>query len=199
MSEQAAWISAISGFVGVVVGAGLTYLKEAQLQRAKTKKEQEYLAILVASELDRFASVCADVANDDGQPDKNGYFVAQVRAPKFEPHLLAVEWKSLPSRLMYDVLALPFKVEQVAGYISSVGEHDDPPDFAEAFETRQYEYARLGIAAATLAERLRHEIGIRDEPFVEWNPVSFMKGRIEHIERTRGEHATLLSNSPPQL
>ena len=199
MSEQAAWISAISGFVGVVVGAGLTYLKEAQIQRSKTKKEREYLAILVSSELDRFAAGCADVAGDDGVPDAQGEFFARVKAPKFEPHLLTVDWKSLPARLMYDVLALPFRAEQVAGYVASVAEHDDPPDYAELFQTRQYEYARLGLAAATFAKQLRREVGIEDEPFVEWSPLSFMRERMECIERTRSEQAMLVRSSVPQL
>lgn len=199
MSELAAWISAISGFAGVVVGAGLTYLKEAQIQKVKTKKERDYLAILVASELDRFVAGCAEVVSDDGVPDQYGYYAPRVTPPKFEPHLLTVEWKALPSRLMYDVLRLPFRAEQASGYISSVGEHDDPPDFNEYFQIRQYEYARLGVAAATFAETLRNEIGIQDEPFLEWNPVSFMRERIERIERARSERATLLRTSVPQL
>lgn len=151
---------AIIGLVGVALGVLLGILKDWIFQKAKRKKEYEYLAIRVACELDRFVYRCVDVANDDGtsygQYDKDGRARIQVTPPSFNPHDLDVDWRSLPSNLMYEILNLPNKIEIANEFISSVFDHvAGPPYYEEGFEARQLHYSELGLLAMDLAVRLR--------------------------------------------
>ena len=151
---------AIIGLVGVALGVLLGILKDWIFQKAKRKKEYEYLAIRVACELDRFVCRCVDVANDDGtsygQYDKDGCARIQVTPPSFNPHDLDVDWRSLPSNLMYEILNLPNKIEIANEVISSVFDHvAGPPYYEEGFEARQLHYSELGLLAMDLAARLR--------------------------------------------
>ncbi|MDF3125560.1 hypothetical protein [Rheinheimera sp. 1928-s] len=151
---------AIYGLIGVVLGFLLTVFKDFVIQRRKNQKDIEYLCIHVIFMLDRFVSSCSEVVGDDGlchgQPDADGYHRAQVSAPDFEPQKLSVEWKSLPTKIMYEVLNFPLLVENAQAAISAEFEYcATPPDYSEGFEERQYQYAILGIKASELASKLR--------------------------------------------
>lgn len=157
--------SAIFGLIGVALGAALTVVKEWWFQSRRTRKEAEYLAIQVACGLERYAAVCSDVVADDGlcegRPNEHGCHEIQVKAPEFDPESYKVEWKSLPAVLMYEVLDLPFKAELAAREVSAAFEYTaSPPEFWEGFEERQLQYARLGLTALVLAEKLRTHVGL---------------------------------------
>lgn len=110
---------AIIGLVGVVVGAvvtaGLTMIREWMSERKEQKKNSEYLAILVSSMLDMYVAGCAEVVSDDGlchgERNADGYREIHSTAPSFEPLSVQVEWKSLPSKLMNEVLSFPLEIE----------------------------------------------------------------------------------------
>jgi hypothetical protein len=119
-----------------------------------------YLAIFVVAHLDRFADKCLHVAHDDGTEDgrpaaSNGCHEVTVAPPTFDPLVFEVNWKALPAGLMYDILGLPHRVEQLHHHISGVGEYDDPPEYAEFFWARQHGYAVLGLEVSAIAQRLR--------------------------------------------
>ena len=103
------------GLIGVCLGFVLGIFKDWFLQYLKRKKEYEYLSIRVVCELDRFIYGCIDVINDNGtvcgQYDENGCARIQVEPPCFDPYSLDVEWKSLPHKLMYEILNFPNKIE----------------------------------------------------------------------------------------
>ncbi|MGC5887036.1 hypothetical protein [Ralstonia pseudosolanacearum] len=191
MPETGAWISAIFGLLGVVVGAILTIAKDWLFLHKKNSKDREYLAIQVSCLLDQYVTGCSDVVGDDGlcqgQTNRMGCHEAQVAVPHFEPNLLAVEWKSLPADLMSEVLSLPFKAKQVAEWLAGVSQYSEPPEYEEWFEERQYQYAQLGIEAASLAERLRDHVKVRFQPLVDWDPVTYMRRRKEEIEQRKKE------------
>lgn len=187
--------SAIFGLVGVALGALLAVAREWWFQRRKNRKDAEYLSILVSCELERYAARCAKVVGDDGlcegRPNENGYNSIQVQTPKFEPHAVGVEWKSLPAGLMYEVLDFPYKAELAAQSVSSVFEYAaTPPDFSEGFEERQLQYACLGLAALELAKKLRNYVGIAPRDFGEWNPAEYMERHKADIELRRKENAS---------
>jgi len=127
--------SAIFGLVGVALGAVLAVAREWWFQTRKNKKEAEYLAILVSCELERYAAHCAEVVGDnglcEGRPNESGYATIQVKAPKFEPQALSVEWKSLAGdNLMYKILDFPYKAELASQSVSAAFEYAaTPPDF----------------------------------------------------------------------
>lgn len=187
--------SAIFGLIGVALGAVLAVAREWWFQTRKNKKETEYLAILVSCELERYAAHCAEVVGDDGlcegRPDENGYASIQVKAPKFEPQTLNVEWKSLPAHLMYEILDFPYKAELASQSVSAVFEYvATPPDFWEGYEERQFQYACLGIAALKLAAKLHTYVGLPARDVGEWNPGEYMERHKADIESSRKERTS---------
>jgi len=184
---------AIIGLIGVVIGAFATLFKDWALQRMKRKKEYEYLVIRVVCNLERFVNGCVDVVNDDGtiygQYGEDGRAHAQVKPPNFSPYDLDVEWKSLPPKLMYDVLSLPNKIAFANEVITATFDHvASPPEYEEGFEVRQEQYSDLGIFALELAVRLRKFAGLPPLEFPEnWNPNKILQDKkIEIIKRKEG-------------
>ncbi|MDD4962375.1 MAG: hypothetical protein PHI11_00500 [Gallionella sp.] len=173
--------TAIFGLAGVVLGALLTIAKEWWFQRSKNKKDAEYLSIQVLCRLEQYIWECADVAGDDGlccgQLNKDGRLQAQVKTTKFEPELLNVEWKSIPPNLMYGILDFPNQAILANRYIAEVFESCDD---GEGFDERQVQYAKIGIAAAELAAKLRKHVGLPVKKYGEWNPVRYMEQVEQH-------------------
>jgi hypothetical protein len=158
-------ISAASGLGGVWLGGRLTWKREESRESDRIKKESSYLAILVVAHLDRFINGCLQVSFDDGTSEgrpagENGYHQTTVTSPRFDPLELDVEWKVLPADLMYGILNLPYRTEQLEDDIANTGEYDDPPDYAETFWTRQHGFAVLGIEVSELARKLRLHAGL---------------------------------------
>lgn len=194
------------GLIGVVLGVFLTIVKEWWFQSRRNKKDAEYLAIQMVCMLDRYVAGCAEVVGDDGlyhgQPDSEGNSSIQVSAPKFEPDSAKVEWKSLPARLMYEVLTFPNKIEVAENHISATFEYSAfPPDYSEGFEERQLRYAELGIAAASLADKLRAHTNLPQKPVDEWDPVQYMRDErskaLAHRARIAASPSFSLSASVP--
>ncbi|MFN3809598.1 MAG: hypothetical protein ACK4S6_03175 [Roseateles asaccharophilus] len=183
--------SAIFGLIGVALGAILAVAREWWFQNRRNKKEAEYLSILVSCELERYAAHCADVVGDEGWPDEAGCSSAGVKAPKFEPQSVGVEWKSLPAGLMYEVLDFPYKAELAAQKVSAAFDYSaTPPDYSEGFEERQLQYACLGLAALELATKLRNHVGIAPRDIGEWNPAEYMRRHKAEIELRRKARAS---------
>lgn len=186
-------IPAASGLLGVYMGSTLASSREEAREKVQSKKETSYLAILVVSHLDRVVNCCVDVAGDDGtsygQPaGTNGeYHEATVEAPSFDPLSLNVEWKVLPSDLMYRILSLPYSMEVLNQHISNVGEFDSPPDYPDYFWERQIGYAKLGLEVAELAYELRLYAGlpIPQHRAGDWNRDDYLKEQKDNLEQAR--------------
>jgi hypothetical protein len=190
--------SAIFGLVGVVLGVLLSFAKEWWLQSRKTKKDADYLSIQIICMLDRYVAGCAEVAMDDGKPDKDGYCRAQVVVPRFEPDAAKVDWKSLPTNLMYEVLTLPSKIEAANNRVDGAFEFAaTPPDFSEGFDERQLQYAKLGIEAAELSNKLRKLANFPIKSTEEWDALKNLKEILNCILNHRAEldkrHSIMLS------
>jgi hypothetical protein len=187
--------SAVFGLVGVIIGAiltaALTVLREIWFQRRKDAKDREYLAIQVSGQLERYGAGCVEVVRDygryQGQRNAQGECEVQAEEPKFEPELLKVEWKSLPVDLMYEILDFPIRAEEAKRHSDSASEHAFPPDYEDWFVERQYQYAKLGLAASSLAAKLRDNVGLppRPAPDKYWNPLEFMANRVSEVEQQR--------------
>lgn len=191
-SEEKGLIPAAFGLIGVVVGSLLALAKDWWSQRLKERKEAAYLAALVSCELDRFVGKCAAVAADDGlcygAYNNEGVRERQVVPPTFSPLTMAVEWKSLPPELMDEILDLPRRTEATGEFVCEVFDYAaDPPDYAEAFEERQYRYAALGIAVAELVTKLRRQAGLPERQMMDWDPVAYMKTKSAEIEELRSK------------
>lgn len=190
------------GLLGVALGVILTYWREFLTQRRKDKKDLGYLAAIVSAQLDRFVSGCCEVVGDDGldrgNRDEHGYRTTQVATPKFDPVGLSVEWRSLPSGLMFEILDMPYRIDVVNGGISNTLEFAaDPPDFELFFEQRQYEYAKLGLQAAEMAKRLRKLAGYPERERSEWDPLAYMQEEMQKIDDVRKARELRGQSLPP--
>lgn len=182
--------SALIGIIGVIVGAFLTVIltatKEWFFHRLTKKKEQTYLAIQISCLLEQFISGCVDVAYDDGlfhgQRDEQGCLSVQVSPPIFEPLKADVNWKCLPTDLMYNILKLPSQIHEANAYISAVSEYSaHPPNYEALFNAREERYSELGLIALDLMDELSELASL---PLVidktEWSPKSRLKSAYEH-------------------
>ncbi len=152
--------SAIFGLIGVVVGAVLATVKDWWFDNRRRKKDLEILSIHVVCLFDRFVAGCIEVISDDGlsygSPDKDGCKVPQVDHPTLDLMSIDVEWKSLPSQLMYEILSFPTLIEDANSYIDAVVEFEaNPPDYEEFFYTRTEKFSELGLQAIKLTSVLR--------------------------------------------
>lgn len=187
------------GLVGVVLGAGLTVgltvLKEWWFQREKNQKEVEFLSIHMVCLLDKFIDGCVDVIYDDGlfegQYGNNGVASPQVSDPSFEPQSIKVEWKALPSNLMYEILNFPTEIENTHRILRNVWEYDAfPPDYDEYFGERRYQFALLGLKAFQMSNKLRRIAKLPKYERQDYDPVDIMnrtKTKYEQIMQLKAE------------
>lgn len=180
-------ISTASGLFGVVVGAVLPWFRQAW----NNKRQARYLAIRIVCLLDEFLDECTNVVGDDGlcfgQRNADGYLEAQVSQPTGLPLPSDVDWRTIDHRLMYEILALPSRIERDNRSISFAGEHAVPPDYREFFEERQYRYACLGLDVAALTQSLRSIYGIPEQEMGEWDPVGYLTKEKVKIEECRSD------------
>lgn len=192
-SWSATLLPAVFGLVGVVLGSGLATLKDWWFSRRSDKRDERYLAVLVVGQLDRYVFACSEVVMDDGlcqgQPDEQGYRRSQVKPPKFSPEALAVEWRSISTELMYEILDLPYKAELAGHIIEDASKNSFPPDLEDYFEERQLQYANLGLLAAAISAKLRTEAKLPERSVAHWDPIAWMTERKANIEATRTDRA----------
>lgn len=195
-------ISAASGLSGVVLGGLITWWREDAREKTRAKKETSYLAILVAAHLDQFADACVSVAHDDGTSEgrpagEDGFcYEVTVIPPEFAPLNLDVDWRVLPSDLMYGILNLPHKIEKLDAKIEA--RWDDPPEYTDAFWTRQQGYAELGLAASDLAQRLRRHAGLPIEKpeHGEWNRDESLREQRNTVATARADYEARIAKAP---
>ncbi|EGR2394546.1 hypothetical protein O1B03_003525 [Vibrio cholerae] len=187
---------AVIGLVGVVVGVLATGLKDWLVVVINTKRRKRYLATRVVSLLDIFVDNCASVVKDDGtfrgQPNSDGYYYAQVPVPDFNPLSLDVDWLSIKSELMHQILSFPNDIYIANSKIQSVREYvADPPDFPEYFEERQYQYSILAIKATQLINQLNKEASFKGS-VTKWNwfESDLFENTVKDIEVRRAQKFT---------
>ena len=188
-------ISTSSVLFGVIVGAVVPWFRDAW----NNKRQARYLAIRIVCLLDEFLDECTNVVGDDGlcfgQRSADGRLEAQVSQPKGLPLPSDVDWRTIDHRLMYEILALPSRIERDNRSISYAAEHSVPPDNREFFEERQYRYACLGLSVAALTQRLRSTYRIPEQEAGEWNPVAYLakeKVKIEKCREDRDKQSSIL-------
>jgi hypothetical protein len=196
-------ITAAAGLGGVWLGGRLTWKREEARDRERNNKEMSYLAILVVAHLDRFANACLYVALDDGTEEglpagTGGYCAPTVTPPTFDPLAFDVNWKALPAHLMYDILGMPYRIEQLHHHLQGTWEFDDPPDYGEFFWARQYGYADLGLEVSELARLLREHAALPVAPRVpgSWNRDDQLREQRAKIAGERDAYNARLTAEP---
>lgn len=183
---------AIIGFLGVIVGAVMTATKDIWLEWRKKEQDAKFLAIRVVSAFDRFVRECTEVVGDDGllcgQPDRDGLRKIRAPEPRFDVQDFDVNWKSIPSQLMYEILSFPDLVDAARHQVEGAFEYGDgPPDYQDGFEERQYQYADLGVKASDIADCLRDVYGAPRVEHGDWDPVANLKEAKQRLEVSRAE------------
>jgi len=184
-------ISAAAGISGVLFGNLFVLIKERWVTRNTVSRNTTYLGIIVVSHLDRFATQCFDVCIDDGTyqgkpAGQDGHYEATTVVPVFNPLELDGDWRVLPKELMYSILRLPDKQDQLHGKLRGIQEFNyDPPDHPDFFWSRRRGYAVLGLQASELIKELRTHAGLPvDTPLPdEWNRDQNLKDVITDLDR----------------
>lgn len=183
-----ALIGGASGIICAIITARMT--NNANRKRAEQTKtvNAAYLTSQIAPALRDYAAMCFAVSHDDGYAEgrpagKNGMAQATVTPTAFKPSDFTVDWQSLPSDLMVEILTFQEHARIEASALDDEYGYHDPPDFEEFFLDRQHVYTRLGIKALRLAERLYDHTKL--------NP-------HEHGKDLRGQLATRLTDLTTQ-
>lgn len=188
-------ISAASGLAGVIVATLLPWYRE----RWNDKRQARYLAIRVVCALDEFVDQCTSVVSDDGlrdgQRNAEGCLEPQAAQPKELLLPTDVDWRSIDHALMYNILALPSRIEADNRAISFAAEHSFPPDYEEVFEERRYRFACLGLDAAALTHTLRSRYDIPAQELGDWCPIDYLTDEKTKIEKQREDREKQSPNS----
>jgi hypothetical protein len=177
------------GFIGVIIGALLAPGIDWFRSWRSAKKNARYLAIRVICILDEFVGKCVEVVGDDGDRDNEGYYNYNSKLPTIDSFPENLEWKSIHHKMMYRILILPSKIKDAFNHIDFACDHYISPPYDDLGPERQYEFAVLGLYAATLALDLRKSYGM---PFEEksqnnpdWDVFKYLRDKKEKIEASR--------------
>jgi xanthosine utilization system XapX-like protein len=187
-------ISAIAGFLGVLVGTALIPWVRERIVRRRAAR---YLAIRIACLLDTFVDDCSEVASDWGEENKVvGSKASKLPTLIYPPDL---DWHSINHPLMYEVLSLPTAVERQKRYMESAIEYADLPDHSSFFEERNLRYAQLGLRVNAISTRLREKYRIPEFEETGWTSVGHLKEVVFDIEKFQRARVTSpLSLQQPQ-
>ena len=173
--------------IGAFIAFILNIVKDSRAQKIQRKKEVEYLSVHVSFILERFIEGCVDVVYDDGlyhgERDQEGCRQVLVNTPSLDIQSLDVDWKALPTNMMYKILDLPNEIYLTNKRVSSAAEHSAyPPDYEEIFEERQYGYAKLGMLAISYVAELRELSKIPKRESSQYDPEHPLIEKINEIE-----------------
>ena len=201
--ESDSGYSAIIGLFGVLIGSAITVVSQWLLERKKSSKAGEYLAVVVSGALEEFADKCIEVLDDDGlsygQRDELGCLSSQVNPPRFSPEKHNVDWKSIHSPLLNDLFDFSRKCAAADRRIAYVYEYvADRPDYEDFFEARRDEYGSLGLEAVELSRRLRIHAKLRERSEAEFGLVETLRAKIDSAKiskEARLDRGRLLSEA----
>ena len=182
----------IFGFMGVLVGACIPWIREEFNERRLRKRYGMYLAARVVCVLDEYVEKCVDVVGDDGTimgqaafRHENGeeHYYPQVTLPEPPDYPADVDWKSINGDLMYRLLALPNNALNTDRGIQTAEYFASPPDYENFFEARYTGYATLGLQALQLAKELRRTYRIPPKNYGKWNPDWNPEKHLQDVKR----------------
>ncbi|EKZ5233329.1 hypothetical protein [Klebsiella pneumoniae] len=181
--------SAGAALGGVYLAHYFTRRREERAAAAKLVSERLFIATELVFLLEQFAEDCAQVATDNGVPDRQGEYSPVVQSPDLTFLNVSGDWRTLSSLIMYRVRELPVLQSEARRDIAVVSNYSWAPYHKEGFQERQYQYARLGLKALILSRRLRklvHLPGTRLDA-TKWSaqPVLWQVWRQERHRRAR--------------
>lgn len=183
---------AITGLIGVVIGALLAPFFDWCKEKRSSKQKARFLAVSVICILDDFIDKCVDVACDDGEVGPDGIVLYSTPTPTIKGLSEISDWKTIDHKLMYEILSLPNKIKSTENYISFACDTWIGPPYDELGPELQYEYSKLGILANELATKLRTAYDIPErggsERNPDWDSISFLEDKKKEIEIAKREY-----------
>ncbi|EMM1485372.1 hypothetical protein PO467_20310 [Enterobacter kobei] len=187
----------MQGFLGGAAAIGVPLLfnlgKEVIFDIRKRKAERAYISVQLIFLLDKFVARCADVAWDNGfdpmMPEPHDEELEdQTQIPVFDMISVKGEHKYLKPAMLARLHTIEIKLNQaneslhneeaVWGWEGSLWKY---------YETRRELYGNVGLYAASIADDLRKEFGIKN---VEgWKPSERIINSFENIKETRAQRA----------
>lgn len=175
---------AMFGFLGVIIGSFIPWIKELIHEKRSRTEQGTYLAIRVICILDEYTDKCTEVVlNAVG--DQNSFKLPTT--PTFPDDL---DWKSIDSTLMYQILEIPNVIRTSNDHIDFVGcEIACPPDYNEYYEACWEDYTNLGLRSIAVAELLRKNYKIPERNHNNWNsdwcPKKYLEQQKQEIDDMR--------------
>ena len=169
-------LTGVIALAGIWLTHRLTQEREKRALKEKLARERYFIATDLVFMLERYAEGCARIVtdygkdNDDRQPERE----AMPDYPDLNLTNVSGDWRTLDQHVLYRIRELPVLQNEARGAIAHAAQIPAPPSHEEYFRERQYQFARLGIRAVTIAVRLRREAGLPETRLKghEWSAVS---------------------------
>ncbi len=197
-------MEALFGFLGVLIGTSIPWIKEEWHRRRNRQENGRVSAVRIISMLDEYADKCSEVVSDNGTSqgrpagrDENGveYYIVQVSCPEPLTFPNDIDWKSISFDGMYRSLKLSETARVTDKYISASADWASFPYYDEIFTARQEGYARLGLEALDLSRLLREEFNLPVKLPMFWNEdwdmKVYLEEKLENIENQRSHNADI--------
>ena len=165
----------IFGFTGVLIGALIPIFHIEFSKNKDSNRNAKYLAARIISTLEDYLHHCIDVVYDEGQEDHQGVTSPSVRIPSLIEFPQDIDWKSIDSKLMCDLLLLPSKAHKRNREIDFSWELANLPDNSEVINTRVKCYSEIGLEVIRLRDILCKKYGIELEKNKNWDAKNFLE------------------------
>ena len=174
-------------FAAQFVVSLVVWFKEWSFLDSKKKSEAAYLAMRLVLVFDELTASCYRVVHDPLGVDEGGFTESTVADPTLSLPTDG-DYKAFPSELMFRIMWMPNRLQDIKAGLSAVGEDYSPPDFAEYFEYREENFAKLGLRAIELVDDLcrRYQIPQPDRPD-HYSPKESLLEELVRIKHTKTE------------
>ncbi|MFT0877123.1 hypothetical protein VRZ08_11190 [Rhodopseudomonas sp. G2_2311] len=180
---------------GQLVATLLAWLKEARFAAAKKRKDAEYLAMRLVLTLDSLVGACYNAVHDPLMTNNEGIVESSVSDPTLTLPTDG-DYKALPRNLMYQILSIPNRLDDIKEGLAATSEDSFPPDFWEYYEYREEHFAKLGLKALELVDALCRQYKIptpeRPKHYTPRESFEEVLFKIKRAQRERCERNTEL-------
>jgi len=150
---------AIIGVIGTILVTAISLAMYWFIAENKRKRKAVYSAIIIIHTLEEYIGKCIEVCMDDGGLEEMGGLVGEkglspeAEEPSPPKYPKDVDWQSLQDNtIVYKALSFVVKTRKANMAIMSTLKYGAHPE--DIYDTRQYEYAQLGILACSIVDDL---------------------------------------------
>ncbi len=179
-----AWIGLLGVIIGFALKAGLDTLNAF----ANRRRNARHLAVRVVCILENFVLRCSDTVDKTGKFGADGHCII-APSPPLQPYPEELDWKSINTELLYSILSIPTRISLADSFISSIAEYDGPP-WDQVADEKQLQFAKLGLFAAEISQKLRKKYDLprdQDSQWIAegWDMIGSLKNTVERIQKER--------------